>query len=1047
MRRVSHPIVLTFLTVACGNAGSGSPAADAGRPDASPGDAGPDAATDAGRLPDAGVADLGQPDAAADAAVDAAVDAGPPLPDPIRINELSARNEGTWVDELGAVEDWIELYNASAEPVSLAGYALSDKANPIDVLGSTGTIDASLIVQPHETVILFADGAPGEGPRHLSFKLSGGGESVSLWNPAGTLVDAIAFPDMATNHSYAREPDARGDFVDCEWPTPSHPNGQTCGAPPPPDLPDDIVYSPYTWPEPWPQPPRPLVLSELSLRPAAGDAAFVEIVNGSDAAVPLAGWHLAVSPQAPGQPWPTANAPGQIALDGGQPNLGAGERLVVPLAPAALAALEATPAFEGVVTLWAPAQDYPADRMDFMEWPVGAALARPSDTFGHADFCAPATPGAANAACVELPERPIADRVRQLGTEGDFERLARGGTSVGIESVKFIVDMQGGDAVYFLDTEHWDLHYTFIREQIEHQPHLDRCDPAENRIFYDGWYRFSQVNYFQVQGRRYLLGTLVHYAGSGLYTVEFTTGDVVSSDQMRRAFFAVLARVDAPQRFAIRPSDANQYDRIQALDGRVPLIGQNAPFRGLTYQPLTQAVGYGTLTFVPLSALDTTPLGEQVIVVTDQVPNDIPFVGGLVTEAFQTPLAHVSLLSRARGTPDMALPDARNDPQLAPLFGKLVRLTVEAGGFHAEEADPQEALAFWEARRPHGEPLRPRLDTTVRGVVPLDGRGVEDLPSIGGKASQFAELYRVDSRRAACLGPLNIPPDAAAVPMVHGLEHFQTSGAAALLTQLRADPVFQSDPEARAAGLAQVQHLIVTAPVDPVLLAQVTDYVATHFGDNRARFRSSSNTEDLPGFNGAGLYTSVSGTTSDPNLPVDDALRTVWASLWNARGYDEREYNNVDHESVAMAVLIHPAYPTERANGVGISRNILDPLYPDHYINAQLGEASVTNPVPGVASEQMIFHAGNPGTIEYFGRSSLTGGANVLTFDEVSALSCRLGAIHDHFRPLLDPEGTNRWFAMDMEFKLLGDEHTLLFKQARQYSFGHADIPADCREF
>ena len=63
---------------------------------------------------------------------------------------------------------------------------------------------------------------------------------------------------------------------------------------------------------------------------------------------------------------------------------------------------------------------------------------------------------------------------------------------------------------------------------------------------------------------------------------------------------------------------------------------------------------------------------------------------------------------------------------------------------------------------------------------------------------------------------------------------------------------------------------------------------------------------------------------------------------------------------------------------------------------------------------------------------------------------CALGAIHRHFQARLDPLGENRWFAVDIEWKLLGPERRLLIKQARPYSFGDSagawDVPADCRE-
>ena len=71
----------------------------------------------------------------------------------------------------------------------------------------------------------------------------------------------------------------------------------------------------------------------------------------------------------------------------------------------------------------------------------------------------------------------------------------------------------------------------------------------------------------------------------------------------------------------------------------------------------------------------------------------------------------------------------------------------------------------------------------------------------------------------------------------------------------------------------------------------------------------------------------------------------------------------------------------------------------------------------------------------------------VLSLAEVRESSCYLGAIHRHFRNALDPARENRWFAVDIELKRIGDARALLIKQARPYSFGKADIPQDCREF
>jgi hypothetical protein len=70
-----------------------------------------------------------------------------------------------------------------------------------------------------------------------------------------------------------------------------------------------------------------------------------------------------------------------------------------------------------------------------------------------------------------------------------------------------------------------------------------------------------------------------------------------------------------------------------------------------------------------------------------------------------------------------------------------------------------------------------------------------------------------------------------------------------------------------------------------------------------------------------------------------------------------------------------------------------------------------------------------------------------MTTEELRAASCQLNEIHKYFQRLIDPDQENRWFAVDIELKLLGEERELLVKQARPYSFGRVEIPQDCREF
>ena len=128
-------------------------------------------------------------------------------------------------------------------------------------------------------------------------------------------------------------------------------------------------------------------------------------------------------------------------------------------------------------------------------------------------------------------------------------------------------------------------------------------------------------------------------------------------------------------------------------------------------------------------------------------------------------------------------------------------------------------------------------------------------------------------------------------------------------------------------------------------------------GINR-RYRSSTNNEDLPGFNGAGLYDSKSQKPSEDEEDLAKSLKEVYASLWNFRAFTERDFHRIDHLAAKMGVLVHPSYQEELANGVAVSFDPIRERDEWYYVNTQLGEDLVTNPDAHSVPE------GNPVTSE-----------------------------------------------------------------------------------
>lgn len=119
--------------------------------------------------------------------------------------------------------DWIELFNASAAPVDLTGWSLTDDAN----VPRKWTFPAGASIGPQAALLVLADGraAPtGAHWLHASFSLSGTGEYLALIDAAGTPRDALdpMFPEQNAFHSYGRN--QAGEWGFFREATPNAPN-------------------------------------------------------------------------------------------------------------------------------------------------------------------------------------------------------------------------------------------------------------------------------------------------------------------------------------------------------------------------------------------------------------------------------------------------------------------------------------------------------------------------------------------------------------------------------------------------------------------------------------------------------------------------------------------------------------------------------------------------------------------------------------------------------------------------------------------------------
>lgn len=639
----------------------------------------------------------------------------------------------------------------------------------------------------------------------------------------------------------------------------------------------------------------------------------------------------------------------------------------------------------------------------------------------------------------------------------------------GVREVKFVISDLDTDqpVLFFINSELTPLHYDFLRNVLLRY---------QNLSYEQGKPQFSADTYFR-ENRRHLAGSVVAYDNyqedqnnkqSGLYTVEFWPTDPVPAVLIKRAYHTLSAAMPfLPVPLAYHPVGNTHEQEYNAFaeefaKENIRTILTDELFGQLEMAILNQGEAYGRLKVI--NPGDPSP-GEDIIAIYTFIPNKLGHVGGIITEEPQTPLSHINLKARQNDTPNAYIKEVHNKPEYIALIDNWVHYTVSNEGVTLEAATEAEALA-WLADQIPTEVTIPESNLSHTEPVALTELQYADWVRVGVKAANVAELGKIL--------PAGIAPKGYALPFALYHQFMQLPRCAEDLTALCSDndslslfqhverllndKAFQQNQQIREQALAELRDTIEKAVAPQALIDKIETVrlfweSAGEPFSQKLRVRSSTNNEDLPGFNGAGLYDSYTHKPSEGKLI--NSIKQVWASLWTDRAFEERRIHRIDHLQTYMGVLIHPNYGDEQVNGVAITKNIYNPGWEGFYINAQYGEISISNPAPievdnslitpipdeflmtrfpasisSYAWETQFIRHSNIKTV--YGKPVIT--ENVLTATEMVFLRDNLRLIHSHFKTLYQGDDD---FAIDVEFKITEtfDESRgkLAIKQARPW--------------
>ena len=595
-----------------------------------------------------------------------------------------------------------------------------------------------------------------------------------------------------------------------------------------------------------------------------------------------------------------------------------------------------------------------------------------------------------------------------------FETLAQ--FRNGVHTIKFVIfGMETNEpALYFMNTN-------------RHQSH----------------YGFNQT--VDSRSRTVLNAALVHDSslvapggGTGTYyfvlAEYYREGSVTGFDTIERAYTllaANLAFLDDDLDFHIPNGllPAFQDDLAALRESRIDVLFTEDIYADADFIALNRGESLGYLREMEP---DERP-GPRDIVLYDTLPNELPRVAGIISTVAQTPLSHVNLRAIQDNVPNAYIRAILDDTAIAALVDRPIAYTVTASTWNIRAATVAEVDAHHAALRPPTTQT-PQRDLAVTEITPLCRVGFGDWDAFGVKAANVAVLGTLG------FGDGGVP-DGFAVPFSFYDEFMKANDLYTRIDTMLAVEHFSTDLDVQEAELKTLRKAIKDAATPEWITVQLTRMHNAFPAGQSLRYRSSTNNEDLPGFNGAGLYDSK---TQHPEETKEDgiskSLKQVYASLWNFRAFAEREFYRVDHKAAAMGVLVHPNYSDELANGVAVSFDPFDRTNPEYgtgpfYINTQVGEDLVTNPEAHSVPEEILLNAN--GTYYVRALSNLVEQGELLLSDaQLRQLRARLETIHDHFEQLYAP-AVHEPFAMEIEFKITS-ANVLAIKQARPWVFPDA---------
>jgi len=499
---------------------------------------------------------------------------------------------------------------------------------------------------------------------------------------------------------------------------------------------------------------------------------------------------------------------------------------------------------------------------------------------------------AASAARARVAAEGKADSATSLPSiqsRADFDSLAvvyDANTQYALPHVLFVIDRQNRDRIYYVNTKRYKFHKDFVNGTY--------LSLERGQVFFDN-------NYLK-PNRRFILGTIAYQTPVRRWTFEFWEGDLIPPDQIKLASEIINKSFFTP--VAFKPNSSRQEADSTSLG--LQRVLQTEISKEQDYQALNVAKALGRIHVIP-KLDDHVEIGFNEILVLDEVPIQLPPVAGIITGRPSTPLSHINLLAKGWGVPNVYI---KNAQELFKQYnGWWVEFDARRDAYTIKRADNNALDEYQKRLKERLDVMKPRYDLSATRLADLSEQRAGSSIAYGAKSANLGELTH------AHLPGVIIPPGFT-IPFFYYDQFLKENKLDDAIYQMLNDQKFVHDPAYRRDYLTKMRERIQQGTMNPQFRSEVLRKLHAEFADKGVFARSSTNSEDLPNFSGAGLYSTAPNVRGDDQLV--DAIRFVWASVWNFEAYEARERAGVEHTKIFMAVLIQEGINSE-SSGVMIT--------------------------------------------------------------------------------------------------------------------------------